>query len=69
MKKPTTDFPIEDTRFGFIYGPAHVERICNDKRSGIYIAIITKREEMHIRITGGGRISVYSHDKKLRKKV
>lgn len=33
---------MTDTRFGFIYGPAHVERICDDERHGVYISIITK---------------------------
>ncbi len=65
MKEPTVDNPVTETRFGFIYGPAHVERICDDKKHGVYIAVITKREQMDIRVTPGGRISVYSHDKKL----
>ena len=62
MKKPTIDFPIENTRFGFIYGPAHIERTCDDKRTGVFIGILTKREQMQIRVTPGGRIKVYSHD-------
>ncbi len=64
MKKPTIDFPIEETRFGFIYGPADISRLCDDKRMGVYLNILTKREQIDIRVTPGGKISVYSHEKR-----
>ena len=67
MKKSMIDFPIEETRVGFVYGPADVSRICDDKKSGVYIGIITKREHMDIRVTPGGRISVYRHGKAIDK--
>lgn len=51
------------TRFGFEYGPVTVERICDDKKAGVFIALISKREIMEIRITPGGRISIYNHEK------
>ena len=57
---------IEVTRLGFIYGEVAVERISNDKR-GVWIAVISKREIMEIRVTPGGRISVYDHNKIFRK--
>ena len=65
MKKPTIDFPIENTRFGFIYGPVAVERMCDSKKRGVFVWLGTKREQMEIRITPGGRIIIHNHDKKL----
>lgn len=50
------------TRFGFVYGAAEVSRLC-DTRAGVFVAVTTERECMEIRITPGGRISVYSHGK------
>ena len=66
MKKRFNHFPIEDTRFGFIYGPVHIERCCDDKKAGVFILMGTKREQMTIRVTPGGRISVYNHEKNFR---
>ena len=64
---PKVDFPIETTRYGFIYGPAHVERCCDDKRAGVFIWIGTNKQQMIIRVTPAGKISVNSHDKNGRK--
>lgn len=63
MKKPTIDFPISVSSVGFTYGPATVERCCDDKRAGVFIWVGTKREQMLIRITPGGRISIYNHER------
>ena len=51
------------TRFGFEWGNATIERLCYQKRVGRFMAILTDRESMEIRITPDGKISVYSHDK------
>ena len=51
-----------NTRCGFGYGPAHVERLC-DAKAGVFIAVITGRETMEVRVTPGGRISVYDQRK------
>ena len=59
MQDPNT----EVTRFGFIWGNTHIERICSDKRMGQFLYIYSDRESMEIRITPGGKISVYSHEK------
>lgn len=56
-----------DTRFGFQYGPAEVSRLCDHKRWGVYLAITTERETMELRVTRGGRISVYSHEKNVKR--
>ena len=66
MKEPTIDFQIEDTRYGFVYGPVTIERCCDDKKAGVFIWMGTKREQMIIRVTPGGRISVYNHEKNTR---
>ena len=56
----------ETTRYGFIYGPAHVERMCDGERLGVYIAIVTEYETMEIRVTPKGKhISVYDHRKNI----
>jgi len=55
-----------DTRFGFVYGPADVSRVCDHKRWGVYLAVTTERETMEIRVTPGGRISVCDHRKNMR---
>lgn len=47
----------EVTRFGFIYGSATVERICSG-RFGVVITIFGAREEIDVRVTPGGRVSV-----------
>lgn len=63
MKKP--NYPIYVSRVGFTYGPVTVERMTDDKKRGVFIWLGTKREQMEIRVTPGGRISIYNHDKKL----
>jgi hypothetical protein len=51
------------TRYGFVWNGISVERICKDKRMGSFIGIYSGNEQMEIRITPGGKISVYSHCK------
>lgn len=58
---------MENKRFGFVYGPAEVSRITDHPRTGVFIAVTTDRECMEIRVTPGGRISVYSHEKHMNK--
>ena len=62
-RSPTIDFPIETSRYGFTYGPVSVERLCDDKRAGVFIWLGTKREQMEIRVTPGGRIKIYNHER------
>lgn len=65
MKKPTIDFPITESKVGFTYGPVTVERLCDHKKFGVFLWLGTKREQMEIRVTPGGRIKILKHDKKL----
>jgi len=58
-KQPTIDFPVDVSRVGFTYGPVTVERCCDDKRAGVFIWMGTKREQMTIRVTPGGRIKIH----------
>ena len=53
---------MAEIRCGFVYGPASVERLC-DTKAGVFIAVTTERETMEIRVTPGGRISVYDQRK------
>ena len=62
MKAPKLNFPITVDRFGFDYGPVRVDRIMDDPKVGVVIQLSTKREEMDIRITPGGRIKILGHD-------
>ena len=65
MKEPTVDFEIYESRVGFTYGPVTVERLCDDKKVGVFLWLGTKREQMEIRVTPGGRIKIVNHDKRL----
>ena len=65
MIDPGTD----TTRYGFIWGKTHVERISAHKKAGQFLYIATDRDQMEIRITPGGRISVYDHSKIVKPKL
>lgn len=64
MSKPTVDFEIYESNVGFTYGPVTVERLCDDKKFGVFLWLGTKREQMEIRVTPGGRIKIANHEKK-----
>jgi hypothetical protein len=64
-KAPTIDFPISVSRVGFTYGPVTVERLCDIKNRGVWLWLGTKREQMEIRVTPGGRIRVERHGSQL----
>lgn len=49
----------EDIRFGFIWGPVQVSRICEDEKQGwVVLTLKTKREEIEFRVTAAGRFIV-----------
>ena len=66
--KPTIDFPVSISHVGFTYGPVIVERLCDDKKFGVFLWLGTKREQMEIRVTPGGRIKIAHHNKHLKEK-
>lgn len=52
------------TQYGFTYGPAEVQRICQDSKLGCWISVEGARESVEIRVTPGGRIRIYEVTKK-----
>ena len=52
-----------NTDYGFIWNGIEVERICHGKRMGSFIGIYTGKDRLELRITPGGKVSVYSHGK------
>lgn len=51
-------FKGRETRFGFEWGPARVERVASDPKAGVIVIVQTKREQVHIRVTPSGLIRV-----------
>jgi len=57
-----------ETRFGFDYGAAKVERVCSDEKRGwVVIQIYGMRGEkvqsdVHVYVTKGGKVRVFSRD-------
>ena len=54
---------LRETQFGFEYGAVAVERMCASTRGDVFISLTTDRDCMEIRVTPGGRISVYNHER------
>lgn len=51
-------FDTKITQFGFKWGPAHVQRLCSDKKWGVMMTIRTPKQFLDIRITPSGMIRV-----------
>lgn len=51
-----TDFRF--SKYGFRWGPCHVERICSDDKFGCVLVVSGKHEEVQIRITPGGYLRI-----------
>ena len=55
-----TDFEL--TRYGFRWGPMHVDRCCSDKRGGVVLRVSSKpfpescERYVDIRVSPGGKI-------------
>ena len=56
---------IKTTRYGFKYGPAIVERTCDDKKWGVIISIKSDREVLELRVTPKGFIRIGTRRKAL----
>ena len=53
----------KETRYGFEYGCAEVERLCSDKRKGwVAIGIKTPKAHISIYITKTGKIRIYDQN-------
>ena len=49
------DYQSEDTKYGFIFGPMHVERVVADERFGYVIYVATAHESLYVSCTPKGR--------------
>ena len=51
-----SDYETKITQYGFKWGPAHVQRLCSDKKWGVMMTIRTLKQTLDIRITPSGLI-------------
>jgi hypothetical protein len=64
--EPTERIHYAETRYGFEYGAAKVERLHSDKCKGwVIIGIDTPRHNLQIYVTKTGRVRVYDGQKEL----
>lgn len=56
MRKPF--IPFQENRFGFGWGAAKIERITSLNDGSIVMAIVTRKEIVHIRVTKSGLIRI-----------
>lgn len=55
----------EETKFGFNYGAAEIERCCSDEKKGwVVLRIKTPREDLQIYVTKTGKVRVHNKNKK-----
>jgi hypothetical protein len=51
-----SDFKCEETKFGFRWGPATIERCISDPKFGVVITVTTPKGRAHLRVTPTGFI-------------
>lgn len=49
------DFILEETKYGFRWGPLEIMRMVSDPKFGVVISLMTETEEMEIRCTPKGK--------------
>ena len=47
-------YPLEETKYGFNWGPATVERVCSDAQGGVLLVIKARKAELEVRVTPNG---------------
>lgn len=52
-------FPLEETDYGFRWGPVAVERVLSDPKFGVLLSLATRKHKIELRVTPGGRILIY----------
>lgn len=58
--------PLQETIYGFEYGPAKVERMCSDDAKGwVVIGIESKKSRVQVYVTKTGKVRVYKDSKEL----
>ena len=56
------DFVLEETKYGFKWGPLEVMRLLSDDKLGVVISLCTEDEEMEVRCTPKGkRMTALTH--------
>ena len=49
---------IENTQYGFIFGPATIARICDSEKWGCVLEVSGARQRVEIRVTPSGQLRV-----------
>ncbi len=47
---------LTETRYGFAWGPAKVDRTCSDQKWGVIVSVKGKREVAEVRVTPSGLV-------------
>lgn len=59
------DFVLEETKYGFRWGPLEVVRMVSDPKFGVVISLMTADEEMEVRCTPKGkRMTAITHQRR-----
>jgi hypothetical protein len=58
MKRADRYCNLEDTDYGFVWGPVAVERWASDEEGSVILGLTTKKETLEIRVTPTGLIRV-----------
>lgn len=60
-----SDFVLEETKYGFRWGPLEVVRMVSDPKFGVVISLLTDGEEMEVRCTPKGkRMTAITHKRR-----
>lgn len=60
-----SDFRLEETKYGFRWGPMEIQRLMSDDKIGVVISVMTDDDEMEIRCTPKGkRITAITHPRR-----
>lgn len=55
MPNAETNYPCVETRYGFDWGPASVQRVVSDPKAGVVISISSaKGKTVYVRVTPSG---------------
>lgn len=56
------DFELEETKYGFRWGPLEVARLISDPKWGVVVTLMTDKEELEVRCSPKGkRMTVRVH--------
>ena len=49
------DFKLEETKYGFRWGPLEVMRLISDPKWGVVISLMTDKDELEVRCSPKGK--------------